>query len=216
MKICIPIRERFLDKAKKQVAKAQKHADFVEIWLDCFGPEQAGHLIKHCRKPVIAVCRAKTEKGRFNGSEKDRINMLKIASASGARFVDVGIHTDPALLKNLKKICRKHGAEMIVSRHIWDGTPGFSELFKLAAKMKKAGADIVKIAVFVKRWPDNVILFELTKRISESGGKIIAIGMGEKGKISRIGCPLLGSFLTYAALDEKGKTAPGQLLLKEF
>ncbi len=82
--------------------------------------------------------------------------------------------------------------------------------------MKRVGADIVKIAVLVKRWSDNVILFELTKRVSKSGGKIIAIGMGEKGKISRIGCPLLGSFLTYAALDARSKTAPGQLLLKDI
>ena len=41
--------------------------------------------------------------------------------------------------------------------------------------------------------------------------KIIVIGMGEKGKITRIVAPLLGSPFTYASLKEGKETAEGQI-----
>ena len=40
--------------------------------------------------------------------------------------------------------------------------------------------------------------------------------MGEKGKVSRIFNLSLGSYLTFAALDNKQKTADGQLNIDEI
>lgn len=220
MKICIPIREKTLQKAQQQVRKAAKHTDFIEIWMDSFPVENLKlnlkKLIKMAQKPVIVVCRATQEKGGFRSSEKQRVERLALAIQAGAKFIDVGLHTEPKLIKRLKGECRKHHAKLIVSAHIWKNTPEMGGLEKLLLRAKKLGADIVKIATFVRNWPDNVVLFELTALAKKIGQKVIIIGMGEKGKISRIGCPLLGSFLTYVALDEKSKTAPGQLTIDEF
>lgn len=218
MRICIPIRENNLEKTKKQVRRAKKAARgmkevYLEIWLDEISADvifaNAGIY------PIIAVCRGPIEHGSFMGLEKEKIERLKNAVSAGAKFVDVGIHTNPSLIKNLKKICSKKHAKLIISMHIWGNTPHLPYLEKLALKAKKLGADMVKIATFVKQWEDNVILFELTRRLKKRGLKPIIIGMGEKGKISRIGCPFLGSYLTYVALDKKSKTALGQLTIRE-
>ncbi len=220
MKICIPIREKMLQKAQQQVRKAAKHANFIEIWLDFFPAENLElnlkKLIKMAQKPVIAVCRANDEKGSFSGTEEQRIERLALAMQAGAKLVDIGLHTNKSLIRFLKKSCRRKGAKMIISQHIWDQTPRLSYLLSHIQKAKKLGADIVKIATQVRSWSDNTVLFELTARAQEIGQKVIIIGMGEKGKISRIGSPLLGSFLTYAALDEKSKTAPGQPTIDEL
>lgn len=219
MKICIPIREKSLERAKKQVKRARKQADFIEIWLDSFGAKisQADlkKLIKSSRKPVIAVCRGVLEKGAFRDSEQERIGILEKAVLCGAKFVDCGIQTDQKLIKQLKQTCKENGAKLIISKHIWNKTPPLSQLVKILQKADKLGADITKIATYAAKWEDNATLFELTRRAFEKDKKVIFLGMGEKGKISRIGCALLGGFLTYVALDEKSKTAAGQLTVAE-
>jgi len=225
MRICIPIRETNLNKAKKQVKKALKQLNkakgeaLFEIWLDYLKRasfEDLRAFMKFCQKPVIAVCRVKPEKGRFKGSEKERIEILKKAAAAGAKFIDCGMQTAPQLINGLRKQCDKFGAKLIISKHFWDFTPPIENLFREVQKAKRLGADIVKIATYIKHWADNVILFELVKRASAEGQKIIVVGMGEKGKISRVGCPLLGSYLAYVALDEKLKTAQGQMTVRDF
>jgi 3-dehydroquinate dehydratase type I len=40
--------------------------------------------------------------------------------------------------------------------------------------------------------------------------------MGKEGKISRIISPLVGSYLTYAALTKGKETAPGQITVSEL
>jgi 3-dehydroquinate dehydratase type I len=220
MKICVPIREKTLEKAQKQVRKAFRHADFLEIWLDTFQEKNLEFnlkkVVKLARKPVIAVCRVSKEKGGFRGTEQERVARLLSGLRAGAKFIDIGIHTNPKLIHILKTACRNHRAKLIVSVHMWKGAVTLEQLEKLALKAKKAGAHIIKIASRVVAWEDNTILFELTKRLKERGLECIIIGMGEKGKISRIGCPLLGSFLTYVALHRKSKTAPGQLTIDEL
>lgn len=218
MRICIPIRSSNLEKAKKQVKRAEKAARglrdvFLEIWLDKIGERIEG---LGYRRPIIAVCRGPIEHGQFKGSEKERVKRLENAVAAGAKFVDIGIHTHPSFIKNLKKICRQKHAALIISKHFWNSTPSLIDLIKTCKRAKKLGADIVKIATFVKYWSDNVTLFELTKCLAGDGKKVIVIGMGEKGRISRIGCPLLGSYLMYVARNKESKTAPGQLILLDI
>ena len=42
-------------------------------------------------------------------------------------------------------------------------------------------------------------------------GRVVAFGMGNLGKITRIVAPFLGAEFTYAAMDEGAQTAPGQI-----
>lgn len=205
MRICIPVRGANFRDTAKLFYRAEKAGDLVEIWLD----KDAGliDLIRRAKKPVIAVCRGKSEGGSFYGSENERFEILRRAAAAGAEFVDMDLDMNKKFI---------HESKLIISKHFWDETPDIGELMKTYRKAKKLGADIVKIATKINRWSDNAVLFELTRRVTENGCKIIAVGMGEKGKISRIGCPFLGSYLTYIALDEKTMTAEGQLTMKDL
>jgi len=51
---------------------------------------------------------------------------------------------------------------------------------------------------------------------NDVGIPIIAVSMGEYGKISRILGPLLGSYLTFAAPAKGREAAPGQLTVEEL
>jgi 3-dehydroquinate dehydratase type I len=50
----------------------------------------------------------------------------------------------------------------------------------------------------------------------EKNKNIIAFCMGQIGTITRIAAPLLGADFTYAALESKLATAPGQLIVDEM
>jgi 3-dehydroquinate dehydratase type I len=50
----------------------------------------------------------------------------------------------------------------------------------------------------------------------KKGKGIIAFCMGEQGRISRVMALLLGSYLSFAALDKGAESAPGQLTIGEM
>lgn len=207
----MPIREFNGSNTVKKLKKAQLRADLVEVWLDKLSSADIQKVIKLAKKPLIGVCRSAGEKGSFRGEEGERIQVLINSAEAGFEYIDCGLNTQIALIKKLSAKCKKSKTKLIISAHFWDETPNLDDLLEMAKKAQNLGADIIKIAAYVKNWSDNTILFEFVRILKKRKVRSIVVGMGEKGKLSRIGCPLLGSFLTYIALDEKSKTAPGQL-----
>ena len=72
--------------------------------------------------------------------------------------------------------------------------------------------DIIKIATNVINDNDNI---ELVKLLINKDKDIIVLGMGEKGKITRIISPLLGGYLTFASVDGN-ISASGQISLSDL
>lgn len=67
--------------------------------------------------------------------------------------------------------------------------------------------DIAKFAVMVNEKEDTLKIFEI---INKYKNKVIGIGMGEKGKITRVLNIYYGSILTFASYKGKA-SAPGQI-----
>lgn len=216
--VCVPIkatsyRELFrLAKRARQIG-----VRYLEIWLDSLPGDPILTLSKPqyaFLHPYIAVCKGAAEHGSFCDAEETRMDVLMTAAFSGADFVDIGIEADERLLRHvIARIKKSSKTRIILSYHNFRYTPSLPILLKLCKKSFALGADIVKIATSAKRHSDNVILFELAARLRMEKRKFIVLGMGGKGMLSRIGGVVLGGFLTYIALDEKKRTAPGQLIL---
>jgi 3-dehydroquinate dehydratase/shikimate dehydrogenase len=58
--------------------------------------------------------------------------------------------------------------------------------------------------------------FEAFDLLHQTGGERIVFCMGEAGLISRIIAKKLGSLVTFASIDEKTATAPGQLTIEQL
>ncbi len=71
--------------------------------------------------------------------------------------------------------------------------------------------DIIKIATHINSEGDIITLQNL---LAESKENLILIGMGEKGAVTRIEFPKLGSKLTFCSAQLN--TAPGQISLEEM
>jgi 3-dehydroquinate dehydratase-1 len=181
---------------------ALKGLDFAEIRMDMMKLtlEEIPQLFSGNRA-LIATCRPG---GR---SDEERKRLLMRAIASGATFVDVEIESETAYREEIVAKARSHSCRVIVSHHDYEGTPGRSELEACVSACFEAGADIAKIACMIHSDRESARLLALL----DSDREIVVVGMGERGRITRILAPLLGSPFTYASLSQGKETADGQI-----
>jgi len=147
--------------------------------------------------------------GKIN--EKERINLLIEAVNFGAKFVDIEIETDFESIAKIEKATKNNDCKLIISYHNYKETPNTDKLMNIVEKCKKLNADIVKIATFINKEEDNSTIISLYSIYKN----IVAIGMGEKGKITRIASVLCGSPFTFVS-ENNNKTAPGQIDINTF
>lgn len=181
---------------------ALKGLDFAEIRMDMMKLmlEEIPRLFSGNRV-LIATCRPG---GR---SDEERKRLLMRAIASGATFVDVEIESETAYREEIVAEARSCGCRVIVSHHDYERTPERPVLEACVSACFEAGADIAKIACMVRSDRENARLLALL----DTDREIVVVGMGERGRVTRILAPLLGSPFTYASLSQGKETADGQI-----
>ncbi len=210
--ICVPLKNPTIELVKK----ASKVADFIEIWIDTLTDKQVEILIKSSKKPIIVVCKTKSEMGSFTGTDDQKIERLAFAANAGASYIDCGSYVAQNKVSRLKKILLQNSAELIISTHYFKNSPSLFALEQHALKLYRRGADVVKIATMIKSPIDTVNLFELASRLKKRNLPFVTVGMGPHSKIARVGCAVLGGEFTFAALDSQSVTASGQLTVAEM
>lgn len=202
--ICISIAGLSFERCRE----ALTDAEMAEIRLDRLDftlPRVREIFSMHHR--LIATCRP------GNISEAERTGLLLAAVEAGAAYVDIEIDADDDFMEKIKAACRKKDCKLIISYHNYENTPPLEELKALVSTCFSFGADVAKIACQVDCEADAARILSLYDFDSQANTekKIVAIGMGEKGKITRPAALLLGAPFTYAALAAGRETAPGQL-----
>lgn len=181
---------------------ALEELDFAEIRIDRMRLTRDGiRMLFSAPKTLIATCRPGSH------VDKDRKKFLIRAIESGAAFVDVEVESEESYRKEVIAKARSCGRNVIVSFHDYVKTPERQVLERMVDSCFQAGADIAKIACMVHSRRDQARLLGLL----DDRRKIVVIGMGEKGKITRILAPLLGSPFTFASLSKGKETAAGQI-----
>lgn len=210
----MPIVERTADQARLAILNANRLGDLIELRVDYLGRFQWAPLFEASEKPLIVTNRRAEEGGRFKGTEKRRLAILREAIDRGAEFVDVEKASDRRLLRELW--ANKKKTRLILSFHDFQKTPTARELEGLMEQMRCLEPDVVKIVTFVRAWEDNFRLLALLSRAKKLKQITVAFGMGPKGKISRILAPLMGSPWTYASADQGRTSAPGQMTVEDM
>ena len=218
MRICIPITTATTQQALTKIKQGFALAKMLELRIDGIQKVDLKKLLADNKGEILVTNRVKEEGGAFVGGERERVALLKKAVALGCDYVDLEIRTEEALILELKKkIADYHGrTKLILSYHNLERTPGLKTLRKKMAEGYKAGADIVKIVPYAQQMEDNLTVLSLIPYAQKKSLQIIAFCMGEKGMISRIISPLMGSYLTYASLEKGEESAPGQMTVEEI
>jgi 3-dehydroquinate dehydratase type I len=218
--ICVPIVAKTTEEALVQMERCASRADILELRIDqirdCDFRQLMSGKLDNMR--IMVTNRRMDEGGGFPGTERERIELLKEAVALGADYVDIEARTERTLLGELAAQIEKHGSRTtwIISYHDLKGTPSEGALRKRFDACSKTKADIVKICTYAHATEDNLRVLGLIPYARNKGQAIIALCMGEQGRISRIMAPVLGSYLTYASLEKGAESAPGQLTIDEM
>ena len=213
-KVCVTIAQSNPRIVLKELQSALSNSDYAELRLDFLKPNQIPFcltLVKKHLKRCICTLRPKTEGGKFQGTEKERISILKLIAEFEPFLLDVEYNT---LKKNheLQKYLRITRTKILVSWHDFVKTPNEQTLRLMLQKMSKFSNN-VKIVTTAKTIDDTIRILSLYK-IHTKKIRLISFAMGDYGRMSRILCTKLGSPYTYVSLGKP--VAPGQFSLKEM
>jgi shikimate dehydrogenase/3-dehydroquinate dehydratase type I len=231
--ICIPITARCKKDALRDIRRSCALAEFIELRMDLIGAGALAELMDTARSAsgsvrIIVTCRKKEEAAQSGElpdndpaaaiSPQQRIAMLEKAIGLGADYVDIELAAGSEVIEKLKSCCEKNGntTKIIISYHNVKRTPGPAGLRKIFQQIIAAKPDVVKIVTYARTPADNLKVLGLITYARKYSQKIIALCMGEEGKISRAVAPQLGNFLSFAALEPGAQSAPGQFTAAEL
>lgn len=201
--LCVTVTGRTTAELRER-RDAVEGADLIELRLDTVGDPSAAGALAGRRAPVIVTCRPQWEGGSFAGSEEERKRILADALNLGADYVDVEWRANFTDLLE-----RTGGRHIVLSSHDFDGMP--ADLSTQAQAMQATGADVVKIAATPQRLVDLIKLFDLGVQAPHDG-RLVLIGMGDYGFVTRILAARFGSAWTYAGpIREIGQVDAGTL-----
>jgi len=184
--------------------------ELFEVRIDLIG-DCWQDIARQLEKPWIACNRIQEEGGSWQESEARRKEELLKAIQLGAYIVDIELATP-----NLEKVVPlvKKQAKCLLSCHNLEQTPSLENLKRIVKRQLAADADICKVVTCAQNAEDNLTILKLIPEFP--GVNIIAFAMGPIGLLSRILSPLVGGYLTYAAIEKGAQSAPGQMTVNEL
>jgi 3-dehydroquinate dehydratase / shikimate dehydrogenase len=231
--LAVPIAAKNLDQAKQQI-KAAKAADaeMLELrtdYLENLSLDLVKNLIAEAktadpqplpavRRPqaeIIVTCRDVRQGGAIGYPDQLRIDILTEALKAGAEFIDfeyenfLSAENQERIRKALSQASK---GRLILSAHNFETK--FPNIIKLHRHIQTLyPAAIPKLVYTANHINDCFEAFDLLRRTS---GSAIVFCMGAAGLITRIIAKKLNSFVTFASIDEKNETAPGQMTIEQF
>lgn len=226
--ICVSITEATQAEALRAISRIAPAADAIELRMDCLADGDLPRLLDAARRAsgtvrVIVTCRRPDEAilpqtadpapRKKTIPKTAKMKLLKEAIRLGADFADIELAEGEISIRTLLSFRnrQKSKTQLIVSWHDIAQTPSLTRLKEIFRACEKIEPDIIKIVTMAKTPQDNLNILGLIPYAKARGRKIIAMGMGEAGRLSRAMAPLLGSALAFAVLPGAKASAPGQL-----
>jgi 3-dehydroquinate dehydratase/shikimate dehydrogenase len=204
--------ESTVESAKKAF---ENGADCIELRIDKLRDNSMiKEVIKKIEGPKLLVCRPKDWDGFFEGTEEERIERLIIAIDNGADAVDIELKTPANLRKKVIKEAKQKRIPVLIAYENFEKTPSNEELLNILEEEQKLGADI-EFAVIAKNYSDMIRVLQVVLEAKKIlNVPFVAIAMGKLGSASRPLACVLGSSMTYCAVERGKEGAPGQLPIK--
>ena len=196
--ICVSIQ----NKEFQEIQEILQGVEMAEIRLDrcALSDEEIELLFSQSDVPLIATCRMAEEPGAPE--------ILERAIKAGAKYADLEMEAPAAVGRRIRQACQEWGTVLIRSYHNYDSTPPLPVLESVVDRARTFGAEIVKVAVMAASEHDWSVVEALYNNVEP--GSLVAFCMGEAGRQSRLDSLRKGAPFTYACLNEKEATAPGQ------
>ena len=204
--ICITVAPTSRTLAKVDILNACRFADVVELALDHLIKEpDVKDLIEGFDKPIIVSCRRKEDGGKFEGSEQERMSLLRQAIVAGPAYIELDLDIAP-------KIPRFGKTQRVISFTRMDRPE--SDIDTIFDEAVKANADIVKFT-----WPTPTLDDAWPLLVAVSSKRrlpIVGMGLGRADLTFSLLGQKYGSPWIYAALERGLEAFPGQATVFEL
>lgn len=199
--ICISVTPESRRLAKVDLLNASRNCDIIELCLDkLIKAPDVGEMISDFKaKPIIVSCRRPQDGGAWEGTEDDRINLLRSAIVAGPAYVELDIDT-------ARRVPRFGEVKRVVSyTSLEKPLADVNSIFAQAAEVK---ADVVKFV-----WPTPAIeeAWPLLVAVSKKSNlPTVGVGLGRSGLTFSLLGQRYGSPWVYAALERGMEAHPDQ------
>lgn len=198
--ICISVTPESRQLAKVDILNASRQGDLVELCLDYLIKEpDIKDLLDGVKKPVLISCRNTKDGGNFQGTDDERIMLLKQAILAGPAYVELDIEA-------ARKISRFGKTQRVVSHTSLDRP--LSDIDSIFDEAVEAKADIIKFT-----WPTQTLeaAWPLLAAVSQKRSlPVVGFGIGRGGLTFSLLGRKYGSPWIYAALEKGMEAFPGQ------
>jgi 3-dehydroquinate dehydratase / shikimate dehydrogenase len=206
--ICITVTPESRTLGKVDILNAASQGDIVELCLDHLIKEpDIKDLLAVTSKPILVSCRRKQDGGQWDGSEDERLLLLRQAIVAGPAYVELDLDI-------ARKVPRFGKTQRVISFTRLDEPE--QDLDAIIEEARSVQADIIKFT-----WPIPTIddAWPLLKAVSASAkGAIPIVGLGlGRGELTFSLLSLkYGSPWLYAALENGMEAYAGQSTVFEL
>ena len=184
---------------------AKQGAKLIELRLDFLSKApDFKRLLLNRPCPMIATFRRPADGGRWNGTEDQRLMLMRHAVVAGFDYLDVEVDI-------ADQVPRFGATKRIVSYHNLREVPEKFEL--IYEQMCEEDADIIKICVTAQTIADNFRVMAILKNPIKP---TIAFCMGDLGTCTRLIGLKLGMPYTYGTFNRERQIAPGILPFQDL
>lgn len=239
--ICVSLAAPRVVELLPAMREAARHADIFEIRADYFNEaerqiflNELSALLEHATRRVIVTLRSR-EQGGYIFDDEQPLNIRARADfhtkvlplliphdglidieldlarhfQTGEKF-SAQPYAEASSSSTMNDLDWRH---VICSHHDFDG--GAHDIEAAYHELAAMPARVLKLAItahdVIDCLPVIRTLREATNNAEHEGRELILLAMGGAGVMTRILAPLFGSFITYAAVDDRRATAPGQV-----
>ncbi|MEZ0323338.1 MAG: type I 3-dehydroquinate dehydratase [Hydrogenothermaceae bacterium] len=207
--IALPIKDENLEDT---LQKAKYYSvNVIEIRVDQFSnldTDYVKEVVKKVRNydfGILITVRSKAEGGGRDIPDLERVKIFENV-VEMADILDVEFSSE-SIREEIINLAKCNGKLSLVSYHDFEKTPNVEFIQNYIDVVKSIGGDIVKFAFKVNSFEDVANIMCITHKNRDRN--IVAIAMGDVGKISRVAGFIFGSIITYTYIGES--FAPGQI-----
>lgn len=196
--ICISVTPASRTFAKVDILNAARQCDVVELCLDRLVKEpDVGDLIADCEKPIMVSCRRKRDGGQFEGTDEQRLGILRQAIVASPAYIELDYEAAQSIPRfgETKRVIAYTSMKDVYSKE---------DIEELFTEAKQLNGDIIKFTwptpTLEAAWP---LLAAVAKKREMPA---VGLGLGKAGVTFSLLGRKYGSPWIYAAL-EKGMEA---------
>jgi 3-dehydroquinate dehydratase / shikimate dehydrogenase len=197
--ICISIAQASRRLVLADMLNAASQCDLLEVRLDRFGKApEVGEMVAFKPKPVIMSCRRPRDGGLWDGSEEERLALLRQCIISKADYVEIELDV-------ADQIRKFPPAKRVISYTNFEETP--ANIAEIYAQAQTKSPDIIKLTTLA-RTPEEA--WPLVQILARAPVPTVVVGLGKPGVMLSVLGAKIGAPWTYAALERGMEVYPGQ------